>query len=156
MQPEIADWLQNHYFSVSHPSSPNNTGMYPLILACQQGRDDIVGFLIAHGADLNVTDQYGNNALWAACYAQDLASIDALIAAGIDIDYQNAASGATALIFAASSGREQAVERLLAAGANPDLKTHDDFSALDLASTRKILKLLRTPSRPLHPHLSGA
>jgi len=30
----------------------------------------------------------------------------------------------------------------LASGADPYLKTHDDFTALDLASTRKILKLL--------------
>lgn len=152
MPPEIADWLQNHYFSVSHPAERNNAGMSPLVLACQQGCGDIAGFLIQHGADLNVTDQYGNNALWAACYAQNTACIDALIDAGIDIDYQNPASGVTALIFTASSSREQAVARLLAAGANPGLKTHDDFSALDLASTRKILKLLQ----PHRPQLSGA
>lgn len=156
MQPEITDWLQNHYFSVSHPVEQNDAGMYPLILACQQGRSDMVGFLIGRGADLDVIDQYGNNALWAACYAQDIACIDRLLDAGIDIDFQNAASGATALIFAASSGREQVVARLLAAGANPDLKTHDDFTALDLASTRKILKLLRTPSHPQRTQLSGA
>ncbi|MDD4905943.1 MAG: ankyrin repeat domain-containing protein, partial [Methylobacter tundripaludum] len=66
----------------------------------------------------------------------------ALIQAGVDINHQNSASGATALIFAASSGKEKVVEQLLAAGADPDLKSHDDFTALDLASTRKILKLL--------------
>ena len=65
-----------------------------------------------------------------------------LVYAGIDINHQNSASGATALIFAASSGREEVVEQLVAAGADPSLATHDDFTALDLASTRKILKLL--------------
>lgn len=59
-------------------------------------------------------------------------------------DYQNTASGATALIFAASSGREAVVEQLLAAGANPTLTTQEDFTALDLASTRKIRKLIQT------------
>ena len=143
MKPEIWDWLQNNYFSVAQPALKNGPGIYPLILACQQGRSDVVYFLIDHNADPDVIDQYGNNALWAASYAENSECIDALIYAGVDINHQNSASGATALIFAASSGRERVVEQLLAAGANTDLKTHDDFTALDLASTRKILKLIQ-------------
>jgi len=139
---EIRDWLQNNYFSVAHPTVKNNADIYPLILASQQGRGDVVQFLIKQGAELNVLDQYGNNALWAACYADSSDCIKALINAGIDMNHQNSVSGATALIFAASSDRENVVEQLLAAGADPGLKTHDDFTALDLASTRKILKLL--------------
>ena len=142
MKPEIWDWLQNNYFSVTRPALKNHDGIYPLILASQQGRSDVVRFLIGQNAEINVIDQYGNNALWAACYADSSDCIDALIQAGIDINHQNSASGATALIFAASSGREKVVEQLLAADADPDLKTHDDFTALDLASTRRILKLL--------------
>jgi len=142
MKPEIWDWLQNNYFSVAQPLLKNTAGIYPLILASQQGRSDVVQFLIEQKATLDVIDEYGNNALWAACYAENSDCIDALINAGIDIDYQNSVSGATALIFAASSGRGKVVEQLLAAGADPDLKTHDDFTALDLASTRKILILL--------------
>lgn len=143
MKPEIRDWLQNNYFSVAQPVLKNSAGIYPLILACQQGRSDVTGFLIEQDAALDVVDQYGNNALWAACYAGNSDCIDALIDAGIDINHQNSASGATALIFSASSGREKVVEQLLAAGADPALKTHDDFTALDLASTRKILKLIQ-------------
>lgn len=142
MNAEIRNWLQNNYFSVAQPVLKNNDGIYPLILASQQGRVDVVRFLIEQNATLDVMDQYGNNALWAACYADSCDCIEALIRAGIDINYQNSASGATALIFAASSGREKVVEQLLAAGADPELKTHDDFTALDLASTLKILKLL--------------
>lgn len=41
-----------------------------------------------------------------------------------------------------ASGREKVVEQLLAAAADQNLKTQDDFTALDLASTRKILKQL--------------
>jgi len=142
MKTEIRDWLQNNYFSVAQPVLKNHDGIYPLISASQQGRTDVVCFLIEQNAAPDVTDQYGNNALWAACYADNSDCIDALIHAGIDINHQNTASGATALIFAASSGREKVVEQLLAAGADPTLKTHDDFTALDLASTRKILKSL--------------
>lgn len=142
MKPEIWDWLQNNYFSVAQPVLKNNAGIYPLILASQQGRGDVVHFLLEQNAATDVMDHYGNNALWAACYAENSECIDALIHAGVEINHQNSASGATALIFAASSGRETVVEQLLAADADPDLKTHDDFTALDLASTRKILKLL--------------
>jgi ankyrin repeat protein len=142
MNPEIWDWLQNNYFSVTRPELQNHDGIYPLILASQQGRSDVLNFLIEERAELDVLDQYGNNSLWAACYAENSDCINALIQAGIDINHQNSASGATALIFAASSGREKVVERLLAAGADQALKTHDDFTALDLASTRNILKLL--------------
>ncbi|EGW20227.1 ankyrin repeat domain-containing protein [Methylobacter tundripaludum] len=142
MKPEIRDWLQNNYFSVARPVLKNSDNIYPLILASRQGRSDVVRFLIEQNAAPDVIDQYGNNALWAACYADNSDCIDALIQAGVDINHQNSASGATALIFAASSGREKVVEQLLAAGADPDLKSHDDFTALDLASTRKILKLL--------------
>jgi len=142
MNPEIRNWLQDNYFSVAQPILKNSVGIYPLILASRQGRSDVVHFLIEQNAALDVRDQYGNNALWAACYADSRDCIEALIHAGIDINYQNSASGATALIYAASSGRDNVVEQLLAAGADPTLKTHDDFTALDLASTRKILKLL--------------
>jgi ankyrin repeat protein len=143
MSPEIREWLQNNYFSVARPILKNSADIYPLILASQQGRIDVVNFLIDQNAVPDVIDQYGNNALWAACYSENTDCIDALINAGIDINHQNFASGATALIFAASSGREKVVEQLLAAGADPNLKTHDDFTALDLASTRKILKLIQ-------------
>jgi ankyrin repeat protein len=148
MKPEIWDWLQNHYFSVAQPALRNAAGIYPLILASQQGRSDVVKFLLEQNAALDVLDEYGNNALWAACYAENSGCIEAMIDAGVDINYQNSASGATALIFAASSGRETVVEQLLAAGADPHLKTHDDFTALDLASTRKILKLLANLDKP--------
>jgi ankyrin repeat protein len=51
MKPEIWDWLQNNYFSVAQPVLKNSTGMYPLILACQQGRSDVVYFLIDQNAE---------------------------------------------------------------------------------------------------------
>ena len=148
MTPEIRNWLQNNYFSVAQPVLKNNDGICPLILASQQGRTDVVRFLINQNAALDAIDQYGNNALWAACYAENNDCIASLLDAGVDINYQNSASGATALIFAASSGREKVVEQLLAANADPALKTHDDFTALDLASTRKILKLLSKLVKP--------
>lgn len=135
-QTDIHDWLACH----QDPLTPQ------LILAARQGRTDIMDYLLQNRADLNALDQYGNNALWAACFSDAIDCIQRLLQAGIDVDYQNP-SGATALIYAASSGKQMVVERLLQAGANPLLTTQDDFSALDLAANRQCLQLLRQATR---------
>lgn len=139
----IATWLSEHGFAVEHPRQANAKGQQNLILAAQQDRPDIVAYLLAIGADLGALDPYGNSALWAACFAESTACIDLLLAAGIAIDYQNP-SGATALTYASSSGKQTIVAHLLKAGANPLLTTDDGFSALDLAATRECLRLLRS------------
>lgn len=130
---EIVLWLSENGFQAEAQA---------LIPAAQQGRDDVLRYLLAKGVELKVLDAYGNNALWAACFGESLLCIDALLEAGIDIDYQNP-SGATALIYAASSGKQSVVAHLLQAGADPLLTTQDDFSALDLAATRPCLQMLR-------------
>lgn len=139
---EIVAWIQEH----SHQGEP-----LP-ILACRQGRLDVLNQLLLENVDLRALDRYGNNALWAACYAESAPCIQRLLEAGIDVDFQNA-TGATALTFASSSGRHEVVAQLLGAGANPLLTTQDDFSALDLAANRQCLRLLKqataqkTPAR---------
>lgn len=141
----LADWLREHGFE---PGEPNRQGggTWPLIKACQQGRADIVEALAAAGADLTVTDAYGNDALWAACYSGDLTTVAAVLDAGVDPDRRNP-SGATALVFAASSGRTEVVSLLLDRGADPGIRTEDDFTAMDLAANLEILHLLRRAQR---------
>ncbi len=139
-------WLQDYHFQFELPLSANPEGEYALILAARQGRDDILARLLSLQADLHVIDHYGNNALWAACFAEATSCINLLLAAGIDIDFQNP-SGATALIYSSSSGKTAVVEQLLQAGANPQLITLDEFSALDLAANRQCLKLLRAVTK---------
>ena len=139
-------WLQANQFQPEQPLSPNAEGEFALILAARQGRDDILGRLLFLQANLNVVDAYGNNALWAACFAEAASCIDLLLAAGININFQNT-TGATALIYSASSGKSAVVEQLLLAGANPHLMTQDDFSALDLAANRQCLNLVRAATK---------
>ena len=62
MDKEVWDWMQNNYFSVTQPTLRNNAGIDPLILAAQQGRSDVVQFLLYQGASVEVLDIYGNNA----------------------------------------------------------------------------------------------
>jgi len=139
---ELSIWLQANGFQTELPLLANQQGEYALILGARQGRLDVLAFLLRHGADLNLLDLYGNNALWAACFADAADCIGLLLAAGINLDYQNP-NGATALIYAASCGKTAVVEQLLQAGANPLLTTPDDFSALDLAANRQCLQLMR-------------
>ena len=68
--------------------------------------------------------------------------MELLINAGIDLDNQND-NGVTVLMYAASSGKTDAVKLLLEKGANPHLRNLDDFRAIEFASTVEILKLLR-------------
>ena len=140
----VSAWFSDQNFQAEQPLSPNPQGDYPLIVAARQGRADVLAYLLEQGADLNVIDQYGNNALWAACFAESVDCINLLLQAGVNIDFQNP-SGATVLIYSASSAKDQIVAHLLQAGANPRLTTQDDFSALDLAANRACLLLLRKP-----------
>ncbi|WP_150046860.1 MULTISPECIES: ankyrin repeat domain-containing protein [Methylomonas] len=139
---QVAEWLSRNGFSTESIASTNAAGQYPLILAAQQAEIEVLQWLLANGADLTVLDLYGNNALWAACFAESIDCIELLLNAGIDPDYRNP-SGATALIYSSSSGKAAMVAKLLQMGANPLLTTQDDFSALDLAATRECLYLLR-------------
>lgn len=145
---KLAAWLQENHIQSESGGYANSQGEQALILAARQGRGEILKQLLQLQADLTVLDQYGNNALWAACFAEAAECIGLLLQAGIDIDYQNP-SGATALIYASSSGKTAVVEQLLQAGANPLLTTLDDFSAVDLAANRQCLQLLRTAAKAL-------
>ncbi|WNB75346.1 ankyrin repeat domain-containing protein [Methylomonas koyamae] len=140
-------WLEQRGFAPLSEVTVNGRGEHAVILAAREGRSDVLAYLIRErGADLGVCDAYGNNALWAACFAESAECVALLLQAGIDIDYQNP-SGSTALIYAASAGKHPIVAQLLAAGANWRLTTADDFSALDLAANRQCLQILRDLSR---------
>ena len=52
-------------------------------------------------------------------------------------------TGATTLMYCASSGRHAMLALLLDLGADPLLRTDDDYLAADLASTVECLQLLR-------------
>lgn len=106
----------------------------------------MVAGLIAAGAALDARNGDGNTALWLACVGNHPHIIDLLVDAGITIDSLND-TGASSLMYAASAGKVEAVEKLLARGADPRLETQDGFCALDLAANIECLKLLRAATR---------
>jgi ankyrin repeat protein len=85
---------------------------------------------------LKVTDRHGDYALHVAVKQGKAAVIDALLAAGADIEGRNN-SGYTPLAVAASSGgRIDILRRLIAAGAEVNAEMNSGSTALSLASAR--------------------
>ena len=136
----LAGWLADEGFA--GPLARGAHGNSALMHAAWRGRADIVELLLATGVDLGAHNDDGNNALWMACVANQPALVERLVAAGLAIDHANA-TGATALMYAASSGKPEIVRTLLRLGADPAVRTQDDFSALDMAASLECLRLLR-------------
>ena len=135
-------WLAQHGFADKDLNAVGATGLTPLMRAARQGDLDKINALLQLGVDIAVRNNDGNNALWFACVGEHFDAIALLLERGIDIDNQND-NGATCLMYAASTGKDTVVQTLLAAGANNNLKSLDDFTALDVASTIDCLQLLR-------------
>ncbi|MCG5235230.1 ankyrin repeat domain-containing protein [Xanthobacter oligotrophicus] len=142
----LSNWLVSLGFPADGVNVTAENGMTPLMKASQEGLADVVGGLIAAGAVLDARNGDGNTALWLACVGNHPHVIDALVDAGITIDSLND-TGASSLMYAASAGKVEAVEKLLARGADPRLETQDGFCALDLAANLECLKLLRAATR---------
>lgn len=142
LSPQLADWLQQHGYPCNDLEAVAEHGMTPLMRASKAGDTAIILELIQVGASPHTQNGDGNHALWLACVGAHPDTLDVLIRAGSALDHQND-NGATCLMYAASTGKPAVVEKLLAAGANPQLKTLDDFSALDMAATIECLRLLR-------------
>lgn len=135
-------WMTGQGFN---PESLDERGQHrdtALILASRRGELEVVKDLLEAGADINLCNMDGTNALWAACVASSEIIADLLLHRGCDIDNQNE-NGATVLMYAASNGRTEWVDYLLRSGADIRLRSLDDFSALDLASNIAILRMLR-------------
>ena len=78
--------------------------------------------LLAAGADPNAPGWgYGETALTFAALNGDTASVEALIAAGAEVDAETT-GGRTAAMMAEALGHAEVVERLAQAGARPDPK----------------------------------
>ncbi len=139
---QTVQWLAQHGFDANAPDRPGQYRDTPLILAARRGEAAVVDELLQAGAAVNSRNMDGTNALWAACVADRFDIAERLLAHGAAIDNQND-NGATVLMYAASNGKEAWVRFLLQAGADTALRSLDDYSALDLANTLPILRLLR-------------
>jgi ankyrin repeat protein len=151
---QLRCWLVQAGFKISDPlqADINHTlpdGTTPLMYAARVGDCEAVQGLLARGADPALLNTDGLGALWFACYANSEACVSTLILANAPLDTQNI-NGATALIYSSSSGKAAMVKLLLQAGADAELVTLDDFSALELAANPDCLRLLKAARKVAH------
>lgn len=135
-------WLNENGFNPDNLNQPAKHEDTPIILASRRGEEAVVSELLAADVDINHRNMDGTNALWAAVVADSFRIADKLIGAGVEIDNQND-NGATALMYAASNNKPEWVQYLLEKGVDTTLESLDDFTALELANTVEILRMLR-------------
>ena len=101
-----------------------------------------VPFLIDHGADPNMKDEFGNTALHLATEHDASDVIDILLEGGAQIDAQNTL-GETALHLAAQKYATRTLKVLIDQGASLNIENYQGQTALDVAANDTIKELLR-------------
>mmetsp|Transcript_10046 Transcript_10046/g.23997 ORF Transcript_10046/g.23997 Transcript_10046/m.23997 type:complete len:137 (-) Transcript_10046:10-420(-) len=100
----------------------------PLLLSCAKGFPEVVAWLLAAGADLDVRDDNGCTALHLSCLRAEptiaAACTRQLLAAGAEADGLTA-SGMTPLMMACHRGNAYCVEQMLRARADCTASTPD-------------------------------
>lgn len=139
---DLENFLTEFKFDPQDLNAPWDFGLTPLMRAALLGRDDLVEELLEYGVNIHLRNSDGNNALWLACVSSNQSLIKRLITAGIHMDNCNL-TGATPLMYTASSGKAEIMALLLEAGADPYIANFDDYRAVDLAATEACLRLLR-------------
>lgn len=115
---------------LKHGANPNNdvanlVGTTPLIGAVGKQKPqhrEIMKMLTASGASVSQEDHNGATALDVASLNGNVNAIAFLLAHGADINRQRATDGFTPLASAIGTGKRQAVELLLARGADPKVR----------------------------------
>ena len=142
----MSEWLRARGYRGDAVDEAIGNLTTPLMQAAREGDAAAVQALLEAGANLHAENADGNQALWLACFAESPETLDRLIDAGAQVDHQNH-NGSSCLMYAASSGRVEVARRLLKAGASIALRSLDDYTALDMASTLECLRLLREAER---------
>eukprot|EP00753_Platysulcus_tardus_P002112 PLAT11614.17.p1 GENE.PLAT11614.17~~PLAT11614.17.p1 ORF type:complete len:873 (-),score=344.32 PLAT11614.17:252-2870(-) len=114
----------------------------PLILHCSRfGFTEGVMRLVSDGADVRASDKAGKTALH---QAQSAAVVEALLAAGADLEAKNA-PGSTPLMIASVNGRAEPVKALISAGAAVNAVDNEGMTALMEAARnghKRVVRLL--------------
>jgi ankyrin repeat protein len=111
-------------------------GINALMAAAYEGQTEMVGQLLAKGANPAALDRLQKNAMIYAAGEGHTKVVTLLLANGIDPNavYNN---DLTALMWAAGFGKTDTVRALLAAGAKPQLKDDRGKTAADIAREQK-------------------
>jgi len=111
----------------------DETGQTPLHWAIDVGNEAAVDFLLAHGANIRIPDQFGylplDNAVWGQNGTSTGASIrivNALIRAGYDVNHRDSVHGMTAIHYATAP----MIKVLLGLGADPTVRDGVSWTVL--------------------------
>ncbi len=107
---------------------------WPLYVASMLGHLDVVKYLVAHGADVNAKNQFGNTLLHKASEYGYLDGMKCLVELGADVEAKNG-GGNTPLHKASEYGHLDVVKYLVAYGA--DVKAKDNYGRTPLHRARE-------------------
>eukprot|EP01043_Picozoa_sp_COSAG02_P005543 COSAG02_NODE_151_length_33583_cov_25.995042_5_plen_966_part_00 len=99
-----------------------------LLLATAAGNDEVVEVLLGCGADTEHADSEGRNALQLAAKYGRKKCIELLLVANADVNVASVEDGITPFHLACVAGHSETVSLLLANGADPRAKTHNDMT----------------------------
>jgi ankyrin repeat protein len=129
--------------------SKDKENQTPLLYAALGGNKQVVEYLVDKGADINAKDKYGRTPLHDAAGNDNDQTVELLIERSAQVDVKDN-SGVTPLYLAAS-GTKEAVELLLAAGADINIKRttkpDEGFGLLHVASknsNKRVVEFLIT------------
>lgn len=128
---EIVKLLLDNGADVNVVSSNGSTA---LISASQNGHSEILKLLLDKGAQVNVSDKNGYSPLHLAVRRCSTPSIEALIQHGAALNAQTIPQGATPVYFACAFGKLESLQRLLEAGANPNLSLQNGWTPIEIAA----------------------
>jgi ankyrin repeat protein len=111
----------------------------------------VVQELLKQGAEVDLRDSTQRTALMFASTGPDVATVEAILKAGADVNATDSHENWTPLMFAAAEGHRAVVEKLLDYGARTDLRDTDGDGALEFATSNRhpeVVELLRARSNP--------